>query len=124
MSYRVRLRPVSTDSKNYHKEAIDRGIKESRAIQYSLANIQGLITNKRNKCKYVEEVTNRGNKHKVIVLTETWTKDKYQGEILNHFKDYNVLMSDRKYDPDAEDPYQLKTRGGVMILTSPDITHT
>ena len=85
------------------------------AIHFGLANIQGLITTRRNKCKFVEEITRKGSNHQVIILTETWTKDKYKGEILDHFKDYNLLMSDRKYDEEDDDPYQLKTRGYTNI---------
>ena len=121
VSYLVSMKPITTESQEYHYNEAKKAEKDSKSIQYSLANIQGLITRKRNKCKYVEEVTDRGMKHKVIALTETWTKDKYQGEILEHFKDYNVMMTDREYDPKLEDPHQLKTRGGTMILTSPDI---
>ena len=127
-AYLAPLRPITQESANHHTSAKSRQAEDARSVQFYLANIRGLITRSQNKCPYVEEITNRqgdtGAKSKVVVLTETWTKDKYQGEILEYFKDHNVMMTDRTYNPDLSDPHQIKTRGGTMILTSPDIPIT
>ena len=120
----VALNPISLSSKAHMERVNKEKETQTNSINFALANIQGLITNKRNKCKSVKEITNKGCKNQVIILTETWTKDNYREEILNHFKDYNLLMTDRIYDPKKNDPHQLKTRGGTLILTSPDITIT
>ncbi len=98
--------------------------RKSNSIHVVLANIQGLITNRKNKCKFLRDVTKTESKHQVTVLTETWTKHNYEGEITEHFKDYNLLKVDRNLYPDSDDPYHLKTRGGTLILTSPDVTIT
>ena len=109
---------------SYHEKDFREQQRELNAINFSLANIQGLITNRRNICKFVKDVTASGTKHQVIVLTETWTKNNYDAEITEHFRDYNIMKVDRHYDPKLKDPYQLKTRGGTMILTSPSVTIT
>ena len=47
--------------------------------------------------------------------------DHYDAEIQKLFPNYNIARSDRDITKDAEDPHKLKSRGGCMVLTSPDI---
>ena len=94
-------------------------------IHIAMANIRGLITKKRNKCKFLWDTTREDNcKHQIIILTESWTKGNYEKEILRHFPGYNIRKIDRSYDPEKNDPNQLKTGGGTLVLTSEDIPIT
>ena len=55
-------------------------------------------------------------------MTETWTKTlgHHDSEILNSFPDYSIIRSD--CDTESED--HLASRGGCLLLTSPDIIIT
>ena len=118
------LKPSTAASNSFHCAAAKKNKEMGNAIHLALANIQGLITNKGNKCNFVRDVTKSDMRHQIIVLTETWTNKNYEAEITAHFKDYNLLPADRKYDPTKNDPEQLKSRGGTCILTSPEVTIT
>ena len=103
------LKPISEQCRAFHTKDGNRKNRDANAVQVSLANIQGLITTKRNKCSFLEELLCKKGRQHIVALTETWTRDKYKWEILEYFKDYNLLMTDRVYDASIEDPYQLKT---------------
>ena len=93
-----------------------------------LLNTEGLITLHRNKCDSLKENTNLGDKNssKIIAITETWATHTYNEEYKKTFEGYNVKRSDRKDKKgDAvDDPEHLNGRGGVMLLTTPDIPIT
>ena len=88
--------------------------------------MQGIITKK--KCKYIREITKSKNNSQIIALTETWAKQNFDAEFETHFKDYNLMRADRKEktEDNAGDGKYHATRGGggVILLTSPDITIT
>ena len=50
-------------------------MQETQFTEFYLTNIQGLITNKSNKCQILKEITgNKQDQSQVIAVTETWTK--------------------------------------------------
>ena len=118
------LEPSSAACKSFHTDTAKKNYEKDNSIHLALANIEGLITNKRNKCSFVRDVTRTDKRHQIIVLTETWTKKNYEAEITAHFKDYHLYQSDREFDPNKKDPKQLKNRGGTCIITSPEVTIT
>ena len=94
-----------------------------RKVDLFLVNIQGLITKRNNKCKFVREFTNTSN-NQIIAITETWANFNFDAEYIKEFKEYNIERSDRKFGYDPDDDEQLSSRGGVLLLTSPNITIT
>ena len=120
--------PITATSLKHH-DRLDNTNKTENFNQnniktdFILANVQGIITQKKNKVQFIRDITTSKNKNQIIALTETWAKDNYDAEFQQHFQDYNIMRSDRKVS-DVNDNEQLKTRGGVMILTSPEITIT
>ena len=93
-------------------------------IELHNINIEGLITGKRNKCHFLKAATTSDNKNKIITITETWAEGHYNAEFLQSFSNYNVMRSDRDIDTFKEDEDSKSSRGGVMLLTSPEITIT
>ena len=91
-------------------------------------NIQGMITLKNNKSRFLKETIEHGNSQKKIVaITETWANNNFDAEYKSAFQEYNIKRSDRKVkqaDGSDKDDDCLVNRGGVMILTSPDIPIT
>ena len=124
-SYSVPLEATSRTSKTHHLrlEEVDRA--EANSINLRLVNIRGLITRRKNKSRFVRDITkDTRSKHQIIAITETWTKDIHEKEITEHFPGYHILKVDREFDPDSDDPDQIETQGGTLILTSSDITIT
>ena len=80
-------------------------------IDIILANMQGIITKKKNKCKFIRDVTKITNPSQIIALTETWASDNFDTEFQRHFKDYNMMRADRKEPENKEDPKAL-SKGG------------
>ena len=98
-------------------------MQETLFTEFFLTNIQGLITNKSNKCQFLEEITgNKQDQSQVIAVLETWAKTPgyHDAEILRSFPEYSIMRSDR--DTEVED--HLAPRRGCLLLTSPDITIT
>ena len=120
--------PITATSIKHHDRLnntnkTDDFINNNIKTDFILANIQGIITQKKNKVQFIRDITKSKNKNQIIALTETWAKANYDAEFQQHFQDYNIMRSDRKVT-DVSDKEQLKTRGGVMLLTSPEITIT
>ena len=86
-----------------------------------LLNVQGLVTNKRNKCSFLKEVTASEIERKSIAITETWGNKHYDTEYLKAFKGYNMTKADRDTTNATLDGKCLSKNGGVLLLTSKDI---
>ena len=69
----------------------------------------------RNKCQQMNTYTTTGKKHRIVALTETWSKDHFTEEYKKFFPSFHISRSDR--DTDAG----LKSKGGCMVLTSPEL---
>ena len=93
----------------------------SKIVDLFLLNIQGLITNKKNKCSFIKEVTSSKSQSKIIAITETWGKKHFDAEYLKAFKGYNITKTDRNTSNAAEDKECLSKNGGVLLLTTNDI---
>ena len=92
------------------------GLKDphNQDFDFYLANIEGLVTKKRNKCAQLNTYTTGESKNRIIALTETWSKDCYVEEYKKYFPGFHIERTDRdtSYDDKA-----LKSRGGCMVLT-------
>ena len=107
----IEYEPLSTES-------------PSGVCSFNLANIQGLITNKRNKCKFVDLATSsESSQSRIIALTESHlsSSKQFDAEILKQFKNYNIIRADRDTEFDQNDEFQLLSRGGCLLMTSPEI---
>ena len=82
----LNLQPIATHSINFHQMTTQTSPEKGK-IDYILANTRGLITIKRNKCKFLREVTMSNNGSQIIGLTKTWVKDNLDDEILRYFKE-------------------------------------
>ena len=72
VTHTVTLTPTSTQSKEHHKQCQPAAKEISEGISIAMANIQGLITRRKNKCKFLRDVTrDSGCKHQIIMLKET-----------------------------------------------------
>ena len=82
-----------------------------------------MITNKHNKSEFLKISTASTNQSKILAITETHlnSKQHFDAEIIKHFPNYHIMRADRdvEFDPDDED--QLVSRGGCMLLISPNI---
>ena len=87
-----------------------------------LLNIQGMITNKRNKCASIKDLTAVNNRQQIIAVTETWAREHFDAEYTKAFHGYNIRRADRSYNYDPNDEHQLISRGGCMIITTPGIS--
>ena len=80
-------------------------------MDLTLVNIDGLITNKRNKSHFLRVNTNATQTNSIVAITETWTRpgDHYNAEILKQFPYYSIIRADRDltYAPDY--PNRLKS---------------
>lgn len=92
-----------------------------KIVDIFLLNTQGLVTNKKNKCSFIKEVTSSNTESKIIAITETWGKKHFDGEYLKAFKGYNLIRTDRDTSNAALDEDCLSKNGGVLLLTSKDI---
>ena len=86
---------------------------KSKQCEINLINIQGLITNNKNKSKYLMLKTLSKAQHHILVVTETWIQPNkhYDAEILKAFPNYSLKRSDRHLILNPLDPFQLKSRG-------------
>ena len=68
-------------------------------------------------------MANIAERGKIVSLTETHLiKDQhYKEEITDFLPNYNMARTDRDIKFDTADEKALKTRGGTLILASPDI---
>ena len=91
-----------------------------------LVNIQGLITNKKNKCQSLNTTIHSTSPTKIIAVTESHLiKDKHHdAEITKYFPQYSLARADRNIEYDSEDDDHLSSKGGCLILSSPNITAT
>ena len=98
-------------------------INKNNKYHMHLCNIQGLITNSKNKGEYINLVTTSGGLGKVIAMTETHLNKKKlhdDPEVLASFPKFSLHRCDRDTAYDLDDEYQLKSHGGCLILTSPE----
>ena len=113
--------PYSKKAIEHHRALKDASnVNERQSMQFHLLNIQGFITNSKNKGQYLNTVTNTCPK--IIVVTETHLNKKKlhdDAEVKLGFKDYNLHRADRDTEFDLDDEYQLSSHGGCLILTSP-----
>ena len=121
----------------------------TKDVDLFLINMQGLVTNKKNKCPFLHEVTESSKGSKIIAVTETWGKKHFKGEYLHDFQGFDMNKSDRitekpEHEDNQEDGVEreseeegdnnlqgtvkdeemkkfLTKRGGVLLLTSKDI---
>ena len=99
---------------------------ETRSEQttFSLVNIRGLITNKNNKCAFIRDHCTKFSNSNIIAITESWLTSGHQdAEILDTFENFQLTRADRNTESKVNEPDQLKSRGGCLLLTSPDIIH-
>ena len=73
-----------------------KGKERSKEVDLYLVNMQGLITNRKNKCLHLSEVTEAMNGSKIIAVTETWGKKHLTGEYLSEFPGFDINVVDRK----------------------------
>ena len=66
-----------------------------KEIDLYLVNIQGLVTNNKNKCPFLHEVTTPGKDSKIIGITETWGKKHFDGRYLATFNKFNIHRADK-----------------------------
>ena len=122
----INPQPMTNNTRNFRisDQAKDSNrILNQNKIDYILANIQGIITNRNNKVQFLRDVTRTKNDSQIIALTETWAKGHFDAEFQKHFVNYNIMRADRRVT-NVHDKDQLQSRGGVMMLTTPDITIT
>ena len=123
-------RPISHSSELFHGvnspvTSSDRNEERGGAAQLHLINIQGLITNAKNKGEYLNLVTN--NNPKIVVMTETHLNKKKlhdNAEVKLGFPEFNLHRCDRDTEYDIDDEYQLSSHGGCLVLTSPSVVST
>ena len=94
--------------------------------EFHLVNIQGLITNKKNKCDSLNAMIHSTTTTKIIAVTESHLRKKqhHDAEITKYFPQYSIARADRDIEYDIEDEDQLLSHGGCLILSSPNITAT
>ena len=118
--------PYSSSAVNFHSKVIqEKGPEVKNTAQIHLVNIQGLITNSKNKGEYLNLITN--DVPKVVVVTETHLNRKKlhdNAEVKLGFPQFNLHRCDRDTEFDLSDEYQLSSHGGCMILTSPQLVST
>ena len=87
-------------------------------VDFFLANIDGLITIRKNKCQQLHTYTTTKAAQRIIALTETHSKLHLTEEYKKHLPGFDIKRTDRdtEYDEKA-----LKTKGGCMVITSADI---
>ena len=73
----LKLTPSSSLSINFHHHEKQSNDTDANKIDFILANMQGIITNKKNKCKSIRNLTMSNNGSQIIGLTETWAKDNF-----------------------------------------------
>ncbi|MCH2405687.1 MAG: hypothetical protein MK200_05790, partial [Nitrosopumilus sp.] len=114
--------PKSKEAKK-HQQISHQRTNGTQTISLNLLNIDGLITNKRNKSQFLTLITKNTCNSSIIGITESWTQENqhYDAEILKHFPGYNITRADRNLYYNLNDPNQLTSRGGCLLLTSPDI---
>ena len=89
----------------------------NKNLKFVCCNIQGLVTGKQNKSKFLFENFNES----ILTLTETWLSDSiFDAEILTFFKNYTLIKSDRKIN--LEDTESKSKRGGCAILLPDNLT--
>ena len=109
--------PLTDLANSYH--GINKG---ERPLSLSLINIQGLITNDKNKTEVMRHIMKLDEPGKICMITETHLHKKthLDSEIQKYLKNYHIIRGDRDREYDLEDDAQLLSHGGAMILTSPD----
>ena len=106
------------------QEAIRHHTTSPINIDLLVANINRLVSkSKGNKCEFLKQSIPTSNAHRIIALTETWlSPDHYTAEFIKPLHRYTAFRTDRdtNFNPGADG--QLTSRGGSIIITSPDIT--
>ena len=101
--------PHSSCAVQFHsKVTAEEGSETKNPAQIHLVNIQGLITNSKNKGEYLNLVTN--DVAKVLVVTETHLNRKKlhdNAEVKLGFPEFNLHRCDRDTEYDLNDEYQL-----------------
>ena len=117
------MHPTTFDSKLHHQHYTE-DTGTPLTVDLFLVNIQGLITQRRNKSHFLKTVTSTNNSSQIIAVTETWAQAHFNGEYTQAFDGYNIIRADRDYNFNPDDDDQLVTRGGCLLLTTPNITIT
>ena len=117
--------PLSDLAVSHHLERPRDNGSENGTHKYTLclANIRGLITKEINKVPILEKMAKLSERGKIVSLTETHLiKDQhYKEEITDYLPNFNMARTDRDIKFDPTDEKALKSRGGTLILGSPDI---
>ena len=122
---REQKKRVNEHQTHKEKETTSSTDESLKPVELFLVNIHGLVTNEKNKCAFLKEITSTSDtQSKRIGITETWGKKHFDGEYLKAFKDYNITKKDRDTSKAAVEDDSLSKNGGVMLLTSKDIPQT
>ena len=105
------------------------GVQPEQTIfncELHLVNIQGLITNKKNKCESLNAMIHSSTPTKIIAVTESHLKkdQHHDAEVTKYFPQYSIARADRDTEFNIDDEDQLSSKGGCLILSSPNITAT
>ena len=117
--------PISSAASIYHGYVPEQTSSTTSSLcGFHLVNIQGLISNKVNKCDFLNLITSSSStSKKIIAITETHlnSKQHFDAEIMKYFQNFNILRADRDTEYNIHDEFQLQSHGGCLLLTSPDI---
>ena len=95
-----------SEKKKIESEGDRNNINKNNKYHMHLCNIQGLITNSKNKGEYINIVTTSGGLGKVIAMTETHLNKKKLHEVLASFPKFSLHRCDRDTAYDLDDEYQ------------------
>ena len=116
--------PCTSLSQNHHFPG--QNLKKDGNLNFHLVNIQGLISKKKgNKVALLSKVAELKGNRNILAITETHLEkgQHFDAETAeNHLPGYTIIRTDRDTKYDITDEAQLKTRGGAMLMASPDLS--
>ena len=89
-------------------ESNNNSVMQHDKVDLFLINIEGIITNKRNKSHFLKTMTKTPNNSQIIAVTETWAKEHFNAEYKKAFNEYNIMRADRDVKLVPEDKERLR----------------